>query len=87
MQNSGELLLEEKLREINQLHVEEASELVRARDTGRHPDGQAFGVQLVESMEQTVQTLMHLPNKTGTLRRRAFDWKRARSRSPEIGTL
>jgi hypothetical protein len=78
MQNADETLLEARLRGLNQLHVEEASELVRARDTDRHPDGHAYGVQVVESMKQTLQPLLHLPNKTGALRRKAFDWKRAR---------
>jgi hypothetical protein len=63
MQDSGETSLAGKLHEINQLHIEEATGLVNARDEDRHPDGHAFGVKLVGSMEQTLQNWMHLPTR------------------------
>ena len=79
MQESGdEASLTEKLHEINQLHIEEATGLVNARDKDRHPDGHAFGVKLVGSMEQTLQNQMHLSNKMGAPRRKAFDFGGAR---------
>ena len=79
MQESGdEASLTEKLHEINQLHIEEATGLVNARDKDRHPDGHAFGLKLVVSMEQTLQNHMHLSNKMGAPRRKAFDFGGAR---------
>ena len=79
MQESGDAAsLTEKLHEINQLHIEEATGLVNARDKDRHPDGHALGLKLVVSMEQTLQNHMHLSNKMGAPRRKAFDFGGAR---------
>jgi hypothetical protein len=78
MQESGEASLTAKLHEINQLHIEEATGLVNSRDKDHHPDGHAFGVKLVGSMEQTLQNQMHLSNKMGAPRRKAFDFGGAR---------
>jgi hypothetical protein len=77
--NPVESNLEEKLHEINHHHVDEATKLVNARDKDRYPDSQAFGVQQVESMDQTLHICMHLSHKTGVPRRRALDFGDARA--------
>jgi hypothetical protein len=79
MQDSSKILLEENLHELNQLPIEEATELVNARDKKHHPDGHAYGVQVVGSMEQMLHSWMWLACKAGTLRGQALDIGGARA--------
>ena len=68
----------ELLRAIKALQFDEANRRVAERDVEIHPNSQSYGESQLESMKQTQHMLMHLPDQTGALRRRAFDKEGAR---------
>ena len=68
----------ELLRAIKALQFDEANRRVAERDVEIHPNSQSYGESQLESMKQTQHMLMHLPDQTGTLRRRTFDKESAR---------